>query len=260
MPGITESTEEDSTAGCSIQCVLGQTTSPQYCKPSVYLDRYWHIQGDKTGCLYLWDMRSVLAKASLSPLTDKSPVGYDTSCALADSWEPPALPCALTDTLVNTYTSVPYFAVPLDQYLVYLIEVLPLFCCTVPQLILNQYLIEVLPLFCCTVPQLILDQYLIEVLPLFGSTLTLLLPLSPVLYTCPHLGDWCVDKLMVPLLSSLHCKQLLSSCYSLGSSHAVSVFLSMMTTYHIICCRLASTLYIARPSWSSDMFVISQYI
>ena len=98
--------DTSSTAGCSIQCILGQATPPVYCNPSVYLDRYWHIQGDKTGTLYLWDLRSVLGRASLSPTTDKSPadktpIGYDTSCALADSWEPPALPCALTDTLVS---------------------------------------------------------------------------------------------------------------------------------------------------------------
>ncbi len=123
VPGITDSVEEgvcvidcplrerlvmvlflspDSTAGCSIQCILGQP-SPSHAKPSVYVDKYWHIQGDKRGCLYLWDLRSILSRTPLCQTGDKSlsPLAHDSSCALVDSWEPPALPCGLTDTLVS---------------------------------------------------------------------------------------------------------------------------------------------------------------
>lgn len=70
----------------------------------MYLDRHWHIQGDKEGCLYLWDLRKVTS--SFLPLvsdrsSSQSLILQDTSCALADSWDSPAVPCALIDTLVS---------------------------------------------------------------------------------------------------------------------------------------------------------------
>ena len=96
-------TTTESTAGCSIQCILANDKSlpPNL---SVYLDRHWHMQGDCHGCLYLWDIRKVISTTAVASRGGVCPsFSYDTSCALADSWDPPALPCALTDTLVSPF-------------------------------------------------------------------------------------------------------------------------------------------------------------
>ena len=62
--------------------------------------------GDKRGYLYLWDLRAVLSKRcspSQAAVEECSCcVEADSTCALADSWEAPALPCSLTDTLVSS--------------------------------------------------------------------------------------------------------------------------------------------------------------
>ena len=91
-----------STSGCAIKYILGQQSpAPPL---SVYLDRYWHIQGDKNGRLYLWDIRKVNNSTPLSPSGPHSQISAnpESSACITDSWEHPAMPCGLTDRLVCT--------------------------------------------------------------------------------------------------------------------------------------------------------------
>ena len=91
-----------STAGCAIKYILGhRSPAPPL---SLYLDRYWHIQGDKNGRLYLWDIRKVNNTTPLSPSGTPSQISTlpESSACIADSWEHPAMPCGLTDKLVWT--------------------------------------------------------------------------------------------------------------------------------------------------------------
>ena len=91
----------DSTAGCSILCVLSNKQAPPTPDVAVYLDRHWHVQGDGSGRLYLWDMRKIISSCAAEKISTDHTLPYGTSCSLTDSWEAPALPCCLTDTLVR---------------------------------------------------------------------------------------------------------------------------------------------------------------
>ena len=95
---ITNSTA--STSGCAIKYIMGHQ-SPSL-PLSIYLDRYWHIQGDKNGRIYLWDIRKVNIATPLSPSGTHSEISAlpESSACIADSWEHPAMPCGLTDKLV----------------------------------------------------------------------------------------------------------------------------------------------------------------
>ena len=102
-----------STSGCAIRYILGhQSPAPPL---SIYLDRYWHIQGDKNGRLYLWDIRKVNTTTPLSPSGTHSQISTlpESSACIADSWEHPAMPCGLTDKLVCTFYACIYFSVEL---------------------------------------------------------------------------------------------------------------------------------------------------
>ena len=48
-PSVFLSTPTASTAGCSIQYILSPTSPPPHPPLSTYLDKYWHIQGDRNG-------------------------------------------------------------------------------------------------------------------------------------------------------------------------------------------------------------------
>lgn len=109
VPGIEKELEESisstTTAGCHVAFILGCPAPTGGFPLASYLDKYWQIQGDKEGRVYLWDIRRIRDEITESQSDD--PIPPDTDSCIANSWGPPAMPCGLTDMLYPPDTAPP---------------------------------------------------------------------------------------------------------------------------------------------------------